>query len=116
MPSTISIRATAISIVRPSRGGITMVKSTIAPPTATIVNVCPTPHKPPIKRADRDGGLAGDDRADRDHMIGVSGVTHAEKKAQQGEGKDRDHMRVKLPRDPWADPSARNRGDCGFQA
>ena len=30
-----------------------MVKRTIAPPTATIVNVCPTPHKLPIRRAAR---------------------------------------------------------------
>src|SRR5205823_5255024 len=39
---------------------------------------------------------------DRDHMIGVCGVTHAEKKAQQGEGENCDHVGIK--------PSKRLRG------
>src|SRR5262245_24758334 len=47
-----------------------------------------------------DRGLTGHDRTDRDHMIGVRGVTHSEKKAKQGEGENRDHEGIKPPRRP----------------
>ena len=35
------------------RGGITIVKRTVAPPTATMVKLCPIPHKLPIASAAR---------------------------------------------------------------
>ena len=63
------------------------------------------PHSP--QAADQEGRsdrrLAGYDRADGDHVIGVCGMAHAEKEAQQGQGEDRDHVRVGSPRGSGAD-------------
>ena len=47
------MRATVISIVRPRAGGITTLKTTIAPPTMTMVRVWPSPHRPPISTPPR---------------------------------------------------------------
>src|SRR6266581_3599163 len=45
--------ATAISMVRPSRGGMTMLNRMIAAPTTTMVSVCPIPQRIPIRSAAR---------------------------------------------------------------
>src|SRR5215467_8971102 len=36
--------------------------------------------------------LTGHDRADRNHMVGVRGMAHAENKAEQCEREDRNHL------------------------
>ena len=43
--------ATANSIARPRRGGMTTSKRMIAPPTTVTVTVWPMPHRPPMRPA-----------------------------------------------------------------
>ena len=45
--------ATENSMPSPTRGGMTTPKSTIAPPTARIVSVCPSPQSAPVHAAAR---------------------------------------------------------------
>ncbi len=52
-PSRTSISATASSMPSPTRGGMTMLKRRIAPPTTTSVTVCPTPQTAPMSPAAR---------------------------------------------------------------
>src|SRR6516164_10012868 len=47
-PRRMSMMPTPNSIARPRRGGMTMPKRMIAPPTTRIVSVCPIPHSAPI--------------------------------------------------------------------
>ena len=52
-PSRISISPTLNSMDRPTRGGITTPHRMMRQPTTKMVNVWPSPQRPPIKAAPR---------------------------------------------------------------
>ena len=111
MPSTINIRATPISSVRPSRGGITKAKKTKrSADDNDRQSVTHSPHG-----SDEESGagrrLSSDDGADRHHMIGVRGMAHAEHEPHENQRQNCDHVRVPTP----AIGLPGTRGRNGFQ-
>ena len=68
-----------------------MLKRMIAAPTRTMVSVWPTPRNSPNQGGFGERALAAHNRRDRNHVVGISGMAHAEKKSQNEDGKSGNH-------------------------
>ena len=91
MPSAMSISATANSMASPTWGGMTTLNTMISSHDDDRDRVAQAPQRADQRRVG-EPSAAVEDRRNRDDVVGIGGVAHAQQEPESGQRKQLGHL------------------------